>query len=419
MAHDTRRSWGLASRAAIAGLESEGCTVYDLEYAPTPAVFRTVMKEGLDGGLVVSASHNPPEWNGLKFVVQGGRGMYPKEFNSFLRSHATIGGLGRIRAGRSEKANATTYISDLVSYAGESSCEGVSIAVDPGGGVASLFVGKIFKSLGGEVRSVNDSPGLFTRDLDPGLADLTLLRQAVVEGDQDIGFAFDCDADRVVVVGDDGETLPPDYTLLLCLNQFLETGVVRDVAVSVDTTSSVEEMVTSHGGRVYYTPVGEANVVQKILKEKCGLGGEGSSGGVIVPDFVLCRDGLLASALISKYLKEKGGLKEALTGIPERFLLRKKFDCGKKVARDIVEKLSNEAANVDRTDGAKIWDDSDTWILVRASNTEDILRVSVEARDRSKARDLMKKYSAKVGKFRRESEQEKPASKPPKRSITR
>jgi phosphoglucosamine mutase len=390
---DTRSTGTMAANASIAGLLGAGCVVFDLGIASTPAVFREVRRQSLDGGLIVSASHNPPEWNGVKFVLKGGRGLFEEDLNrlmEFFSSPARSFKAGQIFPVEPQ------YSSDIVDYVGNNSCAGLNIVLDLGGGAGSLFAPKVFRELGCRAVTVNASAGVFTRDMDPTRDSLEALSDSVRSHGADLGLAYDCDADRVVFMSKDGEKLPADYTILIYLKHLVDHDAIKDVVVSIDTSSAVEEMVEKAGGRVVYSKVGEANVVRRMLEQNINIGGEGSSGGLILSDFNLCRDGLLASALVAKAVHEAGSVKSIVNGLPKYHSIREKIQCSRKDALQVVRILSEEEAAAETIDGVKIRKSDRSWILVRPSNTEDIVRLSVEARTKPKAADLMKRYLRRI-----------------------
>ncbi len=363
-----------------------------------PAIFREVRKQELEGGLIVSASHNPPEWNGAKFVLKGGRGIFEDELNRLTTILQTS--KEGMRVGQAFLVE-PRYPSDIVEYVGQGSCSGLKIALDLGGGAGSLFAPRVFRELGCHVLSINGSPGVFTRDMDPTRDPLAALSDLVKSSRVDLAAAYDCDADRVVFMDSDGLKLPADYTLLLHLKHLADLGAMEDVVASIDTSSAVEQIVEEAGRRVVTSKVGEANVVRRMLEEKIKIGGEGSSGGLILSDFNLCRDGLLASALAAKAVHHQaGGLSSIVKDLPKYYSLREKIPCSRENALRVVKILSEEEPGEKETiDGVKLKKAGRSWILVRPSGTEDIVRISVEARTEAEASDLMRQYLEKIIKI--------------------
>ncbi|MCP8306056.1 MAG: phosphomannomutase [archaeon] len=390
---DTRPSSIIVSNVVIAGLMGTGCDVLDLGTVSTPAVFKEVTRRGLKGGLIATASHNPPEWNGLKFVFKG-RGVFERELSSLL-SMGSSSYSASMKVGNYSKI-CSIYPEDLTSYVGRGSCEGIKVSLDLGGGVGSLFVPKVFRWLGCKVTTINDAFGIFSRAIDPVTDSLNDLSENVVTNGCDVGFAYDSDADRVVMVDEKGRKLSGDFTLMICLKYFMEKRRMKEIVVSIDTSMGVEQIIEDIGGKVFYAKVGEANVVEEMMKRRCRVGGEGSSGGLILADFVRCRDGVLASALISNIVKKGGQLSDLIKDLPSHHQIRKKIHCSKEEGKKIIDRLLQEIPNADTMDGIKFNPTEDTWVLVRRSRTEDVLRISVEARSKDEAEEMMDRYLKRI-----------------------
>lgn len=404
LARDTRPSSIMVSQAVVSGLMEAGCDVSDLGVLSTPALFREVMKKGLRGGVVITASHNPPEWNGVKFVVKG-RGIYEEEMKSMLEKpppfHPT-------HMGHYFPDGHCPYADDLSSYAGKDSCPGVKVALDPGGGTGSLFLAKAFRSMGCNTFIVNDTPGVFSRQIDPVADSLKVLTEVVLANGCDVGFAFDCDADRVVMVDEAGKKLSPDFTLLLSANYVMKKRGLKRIVASVDTTLALEEMVKELGGRVFYSKVGEVNVVREMIAKRCAIGGEGSSGGTILSDFVYCRDGALASALITRMIKEQGPIHDLVEDMPFYYQLRKKIPCPRAKGELVVKTLADGISDAILIDGVRFNPSEDSWVLIRPSRTEEVLRVSVEAKSEGGAEAILGFYLGRIEEIMKDTKEEGP-----------
>lgn len=398
---DTRITGNMASNATISGLLSTGCTVIDMGITSTPAIFREVLREKLSGGLVITASHNPPEWNGIKFVTDRGRGFFKEDLNQFLN----------ILSSQPKKTFKTGvihtskphYPKDVVQYVGANSCSNLKVVLDPGGGSGSLFVPEIFKKLGCNVITINASPGIFSRNIDPTQDNLTTLSETVKTSSADIGIAYDCDADRVVFIDNTGKKLDPDFILLLYLQNLANSNKLKNIVVGIDTTSAIDEIFEGTGKKVIHSKVGEANVVQLMIDKKITIGGEGSSGGLIISDFNFCRDGVLASAIISSMIvKTKKSIENMVKDIPKYFNLREKINCGYDDSIKILNILSKEEDNINTLDGVKIIKSDRSWVLIRPSNTENIIRISVESKTKDYTTDLMNQYKKRILKILKE-----------------
>ena len=387
-ARDTRPSSTIIAQVVTASLMAEGINVYDLGIAPTPAAFREARTYG--AGIIVTASHNPLEWNGLKFIIDG-RGLFEQELDEMLK--ITGNHLGKFGSDFQIPSNYIDVIADLA----RSDNPAVKIGIDLAGGAACGYAEQLFKKLGNTYYSVNGIAGISSRGPDPTADDLADLRGLVTGNKLDHGFALDLDADRLVVVNSKGEKLNPDATLLLCVARALEIGLKKFVT-SIDTSIAIEKYIFQNNGRVVaYSKVGEANVVSKMLDVNADAGGEGSSAGFIMPKINMCRDGLLAAATISTL--DKNTAEECLNFASQFKQIRSKISANSSLHRAVIEKLpeifKGDSYSILTEDGVKAIIDEESWVLVRPSNTEHAIRISVESKS-EKAQAIYKKASEKV-----------------------
>jgi phosphomannomutase len=377
IASDTRPSSRIIVQLVSAGLMEQGVDVYDLGVAPTPVVFRESRRYGY--GIVVTASHNPIEWNGLKFIVKG-RGIFQNELDQITNEEISNFSLDKFGICTDTISN---YVDEVLSLITKQIGKNNSVGLDLGGGAACYYYDKLFKRLGHTFYPINDVPGLSSREPDPTVADLTELQVLVKSNHLDLGFAFDLDADRVVVVDSDGNKLSADTTLLFCIANAIEIGMKRFVA-SIDTSLAVEEYVKKNGCRFVYSKVGEINVVNTLLQTDSEAGGEGSSGGFIMPKFNMCRDGFLASAMISssknKLIEECLHLSSRYKQIRSKIYTAAGPDVHNKVFEKLNEVLKSRSSQLLTIDGVKAILDDNSWVLLRSSNTEDAIRISVESK---------------------------------------
>jgi phosphomannomutase len=254
----------------------------------------------------------------------------------------------------------------------------------------------LFKKLGGKFYSINDIHGVTSRGPDPTIDYLNELCILVISNELDLGFAFDLDGDRLVVVNRKGEKLSPDATLLICIASAINLGMKKFVT-SIDTSIAVEKFIKDHGGRFDFSKVGEANVVSKMLEVDAEAGGEGSSAGFIMPRFNMCRDGFLASTIISSLDRKE--IEEYLGFTSQYVQIRSKIPADSSLHRKVIEKLNDsfkaESSVVLTIDGIKAIVDDDSWILIRPSNTEHAIRISIESK-KSNIQTLYKKTREQV-----------------------
>ena len=380
---DTRPTGEIIMNCVAAALMQCGIEVYNLGIVPTPVVFKEARKYG--SGIMITASHNPVEWNGLKFILEG-RGINEKELevisNEQKISVSTIS---------NESFVESDYISESTKIIGDVKGN-PKVTVDIGGGAAKNFAKTLLENVGCQVNSINEDLITSTRGPDPTVETLDEL----IKNTKDIGFAFDLDSDRVVIVKD-GKKKSPDITLGLGIVKSMQLGYKKFV-LSTDSSISIEKYIINNGGEVWRSKVGEANVIQKMLEKNADAGGEGSSGGFILPEHNFCRDGLLTSGLIATMLDQN--FNEHLDYFEKYFQSRTKIPIPSishdKTIERIMEKTVKLHHDVELLDGVKIIIDDNSWALIRKSNTEDIIRISIESNDESKITSMQKEIEKLV-----------------------
>lgn len=373
---DTRPSGEIIQDTVSAVLMKNGIDVFDLGMVPTPVVFRESRKYG--AGIIISSSHNPIEWNGMKFILEG-RGINEKELPSIINHQKIL----KSKIGKIEKIK-STYVEDAKKIIGDIA-NSPKIVIDNGGGAAKDFAKDLLKNLGCNVEMINQELIGCSRGPDPTSDELIELSNIIK--DKEIGFAFDLDGDRLVVVRN-GKKQNPDVTLGLGVAKSLELGYKKFV-LSLDTSISIEKFIKEKGGTVVRSKVGEANVIDDMIKNNSQAGGEGSSAGFILPEFNYCREGILTSGLIASMLKNPE-FSEIINYMENYFQMREKINVNTKFHDEIIETVKNylikKYSEIDTRDGVKAIIDENTWILIRKSNTEDIIRISGESNDKEKCK---------------------------------
>lgn len=376
---DTRPSGKMIQETISAVLMKNGIDVFDLGMVPTPVVFREARKYG--AGIVISSSHNPIEWNGMKFILDG-RGINEKELPQIINHQEIL----KSKIGKIKKIE-STYIEDARKIIGNIE-NSPKIVIDNGGGAAKDFAATLLKNIGCDVEVINKELLGCSRGPDP--TSDKLIELTSISKDKEIAFAFDLDGDRLVVVRK-GKKQTPDVTLGLGIAKSLELGYKKFV-LSIDTSISIEKFIKEKGGTVVRSKVGEANVIEEMLKNNSQAGGEGSSGGFILPEFNYCREGILTSGLISSML-ENSKFSEILNYMENYFQIREKVEIDSnyhdKLIKNIKNNLIKKYSEIDTRDGIKAIIDENTWILIRKSNTEDIIRISGESNDEEKCKRII------------------------------
>ena len=377
---DTRPSGSMMKDTATAALMKNGIDVFNLETVPTPVVFREARKYG--AGLVISASHNPINWNGMKFIIEG-RGINEAELPQIIEHQEIL----KSEIG-TEQDISSSYIDDAEKIIGNIENQ-PEIVVDIGGGAAKGFAPDLLKKIGCKVEVINEELAGCSRGPDPTTDDLSELISA--SNKKEIGFALDLDGDRLVVVIK-GKKQIPDVTLGLGVAKSLELGYKKFV-LSIDTSISIEKFIMEKGGTVQRSKVGESNVIDLMLKTNAQAGGEGSSGGFILPEFNYCREGILTSGLISSMLGNSK-FDEILNYMKSYYQIRKKTEVDSNLHDKVIEKInskfSKEYSEINTLDGIKGTIDEDSWVLIRKSNTEDLIRISAESNNEKKCKKIIK-----------------------------
>ena len=375
---DTRLSRNIIAETVKAGLMQCGVDIYNLGVVPTPVVFRESQKYG--AGIVVTASHNPTEWNGLKMLIDG-KGINQEQLDLITNEQVT----NKSKIGLENNIN-SAYVDEAAQIIGKVS-DNPKVIVDVGGGSAKNIASSLLQKIGCDVITINNDLEKSSRGPDPTSDPLDELVSK--SKDVDIGFAFDLDADRLVVVKN-GKKLSSDSTLGLGVAKALELGC-KNFVLSQDTSISIEKYIKKKGGTVFRSKVGEVNVIEKIVETQSCAGGEGSSGGFIFPDFNFCRDGILTSGLIVSLMR-KDEFSDVLNLMEKYHQIREKIEVGleyqEKILKNLFDVLKEKYRNLQTLDGIKVIVDEDSWFLIRKSNTENIIRISTESNSLEDARNI-------------------------------
>ncbi len=402
---DSRTSGRMFQRAVEAGLVSVGCDVVSLGVVPTPTLLLAVEDGGGAGGLCVTASHNPAEWNALKLV--SGEGIFldadlSARFRRFLAEEdpprAAWDALGRVRTDRGAWDRHLGRILALphLDLAGLQD-RAFHVAVDCVHGAGGPVVAQLLGALGCTFAGIGMEPdGLFPRDPEPTAANLAALGRLVRESGAEVGLAVDPDVDRLSLVDERGVPLGEDYTLALAAAAVLRR-TPGPVVTNLSTSLVLDDVAHAFGSRVIRAPVGEVNVARRMQAERAVVGGEGN-GGVILPALHFTRDAPLAIALILQHLLDEGAsLSQAARRWPTYEIVKEKRGFPREALHAAYLALSEDlgAVEEDRTDGLRlVWPERGCWIHVRPSGTEPVVRLIAEARDGAAARALVKRAGA-------------------------
>jgi len=403
LAGDTRPSGAMVRAAVASGLMATGCSVVDLGVVTTPGTALMVRSLGADGGVVVTASHNPPEYNGIKLLCRQGWALPPEQMakvrqildtREFELSDGEHSGAIAHEPGTHEQHVAAVL---GIVDAGVIAARRLRVVLDSINGAGCVGTPMLLAELGCEVVQINAEPhGRFAHMPEPIGPHLEQLCQAVGREGADVGFAQDPDADRLVVVDERGRFIGEEYTLAFAVQQVLSqrTG---PVATNLSTSRLIDDIAARAGCRVHRTPVGEAHVAQEIITQGCVIGGEGN-GGVIDPRVVPVRDSFTAIGLTCQLLADSGKtVSELVQGLPRYVIIKEKFWCDAARVGGALTAVEEafSGGRVNRSDGVRV-DLEGGWVHVRASNTEPIMRVIAEAADEQTARRLTERARSAV-----------------------
>jgi len=402
---DTRTSGEMVRQAVIAGLLSSGCRVVDLEVCPVPTVQLAVRHRRAQGGIAITASHNPAEWNALKFIGPDGlflgagtarelldiyhQGEYVKVAGADMRS------VERMTDGLDLHLKA---ILDAVGPLPRGPRR-LRVALDACNGAGALIAPRLLEALGVDVVPINITPdGLFPRAAEPLPENLGALCDAVRVNHCDIGFAQDMDADRLAVVSELGEPIGEDYTLVLA-TWYVLGRQPGPVVANLSTTAALDEVARRFNCPIVRTKIGEANVTERMRAERAVIGGEGN-GGVIYPSINFARDSQVGMALILHLLAGSGKtVSELMAELPRFCMVKEKLTCPSNKIPDVLRMVKREYADMpmDTRDGVKVMLPNG-WFHVRGSNTEPIVRVVAEAPTEAEARRVVQDVFGRVAR---------------------
>ena len=395
---DTRPSGPMVHAAVCAGLLAAGCEVVDLGICPTPSMQLAAKQFNAEGGIAITAGHNPSKWNALKFVR--GDGLYLNSTQAeelldiFHQGEFLKTTWDQIKTAIETADAIEPHIDKLKSsfdLEAIRNCK-LTVAVDCCNGSCSLLIPRWLEELGCRVLAVNDDIAApFPHSPEPTPTTMAQLRAIVKAGHADIGFAHDADGERLGIVTELGQPLSEELTLPLATLVRLSKQV-GPVVTNISTGTRVDRLASKYGATVIRTPVGQAFISEAMIEHSAVLGGEGS-GGVSVPEVHPTHDSAAAIGLILEHLsRNTGTISELAQQLPQVTMLKYNVEVEPNRLYSILQNfrmfVENERLEHDLSDGIKVHFDND-WIHVRASNTESIIRVIVEAEEPARAQELL------------------------------
>ena len=403
IAADTRLSADMIKMAVSAGIMSAGLNVIDLGVLPTPA-FQYYVKthDNVKGGVMVTASHNPPQFNGIKCISADGIETSREEEDAIEKEYYaggpcapwnSIGDMGRIRGAGEE------YVDAIISKVDAEAIRNADLKVclDCANGAAYETSPLLLKKLNVRAVTINcnpqgEFPGRPSEPTEENLKDLISLTRSTRS---DIGIAHDGDADRCVFITNDGKFVSGDKSLAV-LSKYVLSKKKGLVVTPVSSSLLVEDVVEKSGGATRYTAVGSLFVARKMIETGAVLGGE-ENGGLIFPEHQYCRDGVMTIAKMLECIVKEGPLKGQVSKLPVYHTVKKNIECPDEMKKHVLEYIINESfgAKINTTDGVKAMFD-DGWILARPSGTESLFRIFSESKDEETARERADKYESMV-----------------------
>jgi len=402
---DSRVSGPFVANMVKGCLVASGCKVIDIGIVPTPTVQLAIEHHKAAGGIAITASHNPIQWNGLKFMGGDGRFLNPEKAGKVyemadnneisLKTWEDIGSEKMDEQANQRHIDSVLKLSLIDAEAIRT--KKYKVVIDTVNGAGGLIIPQLCEALGCEVITINaEANGKFAHTPEPLPENLTQLSEKVREVKADVGFAVDPDVDRCAIVDNAGKPIGEEYTLAIAAQLVFSKKMGR-MAMNMSTSRASEDIAKYYNCMFVRSKVGEINVAEKMLEIDAIIGGEGN-GGVILPELHLGRDAPAAVALTLQYLMEFGGtMQELHASLPQYAMVKQKVNIEgmnpDKVLEAIAEKYKDHEVNL--LDGVKI-DIKNSWVHLRKSNTEPIVRIISEAPTVKEAEQLGQKFMDEI-----------------------
>ncbi len=404
--YDARTSGPMLAKAVVAGLNSTGCNVLLAGMVPTPALQYAVKRHKSEGGVIVTASHNPPEYNGIKVIWNDGieisheneieiENIYFGEKVRFAEWNA-IGTTRELLGVIDEYVDAVKKHVNLTAIARKH----YHILIDGANSVGSLTGPRLARELGCKVSTINANiDGTFSgRPPEPRPETLGDLATTVKAVGADLGVAYDGDADRSIFVDEKGNIIMGDQTFALVAKYFLMDNPGEKIVTPLSSSTIIKDIADKYNGQIVWTKIGSVTVAQTMKELKAKLGGE-ENGGIFYGPHQSVRDGAMTTALILNIMARTGEkLSTLIEELPEYFIEKAKIDCREELKQETLQKLIEQTKGLktNTLDGVKIWFKDKSSILIRPSGTEPIYRLYAEAKTSQKTRKLIEEYSSKL-----------------------
>jgi phosphomannomutase/phosphoglucomutase len=409
LGYDARTSGPMFAKAVISGLTATGCNVFFAGMAPTPALQYAVKNHQLDGGVIITASHNPPEYNGIKIIWSDGiETSHEQEVeieNIYFDNKIVFAEWDKLGTLRELPGINDEYIRAIEKQVNLSKIaeRHFHVVVDAANSVGGLTAPPLLRELGCKVTSINANiDGTFPGRLpEPRPESLTDLASTVKAIGADLGVAFDGDADRSIFVDENGVIYWGDKTFAVIVKQFLIKNPGAKIVTPVSSSTLIKDTVQAYKGELIWTKVGSVTVSQKMKELNAKLGGE-ENGGVFYGPHQAVRDGAMTTVLLLNIMAETGEkLSKLVAEQPQYFIEKGKIECPDEKKEVLLQKLFEQVKgeNISTIDGVKIWFSDNSAILIRPSGTEPVFRLYAEAKSQEKALKLVEDYSLRLKKI--------------------
>jgi len=389
------------------GLASVGCQVWNLGLITTPALQFLTKDWALKGGLMVTASHNPPEYNGIKVMGNSGVELPHEEElkieGLFFQGKPSLAPWNEIKQPLLVPEKFASYHKSILENVGGVPRSSLKVLIDAANAVAVLSTPRIIEMLGGSVSLVNgDIDGTFPGRLpEPTPDNLRETSRILPSLHADFGVAHDGDGDRAVFLDEHGSVCWGDHTFALTVRDFLENHPGEKIVTPISSSRIIEEIAEKYGGEVVYTPVGSVYVSNLMLKINAKLGGE-DNGGIFYLPHVAARDGGITTAWIYKIISEaRKPLSKLIDELPKSYIVKDKISCPDQLKEKVTEAVRNlpRKGKVLDIDGIKVWVPPRSWILIRPSGTEPVFRILAEAPTKGKVLRIVNEYKRKLSRI--------------------
>ena len=409
LGYDARTSGPMLAKAVISGLTATECNVFFAGMAPTPALQYAVKNHKMDGGVIITASHNPPEYNGIKVIWSDGiETSHEQEAeieNVYFNNKTVFAGWDKLGMAQELLGINDEYVQAIKNHVDpqEIAEKHFHVVVDAANSVGGLTAPPLLRELGCKVTTLNANiDGTFPGRLpEPRPENLTDLSSTVKAIGADLGVAFDGDADRSVFVDENGVIYSGDKTFAVIIKPFLIKNPGAKIVTPVSSSTLIKDTVEAYKGELILTKVGSVTVSQKMKELNAKLGGE-ENGGVFYGPHQAVRDGAMTTALILNIMAETGEkLSKLVAEQPQYFIEKGKIDCPDEKKEILLQKILEQVKgeNISTIDGVKIWFSDNSAILIRPSGTEPVFRLYAEAKNEEKALKLVEDYSSQLKKI--------------------